>query len=363
MKTFDYCILGAGVTGIHLALELIKTGATICVVDPNGAGGGASGAPIGLANPATGRFATKSWEVDKCLPKLQQNLELIQEHTSKPFFRKSGILRPAMDVEIATKMKVNAEQDGWPEGWIEWLDEKAVEELHPGITCVEGGVWIPVGLTVNMKSYVESACELLQAKGVDFYFDQEYSISDNSPWTITFPNSKIAAGSVIFTSGIWTKYASFWGDIPMVPVKGQTLLMQSDTPLPFQHSVSALGYIGSVAGNTYVIGSTYEHRFEDEETDEAGKEYLLERSNRVIPSLWEQSKIVDQWASVRASTPNRKPIMGAHPKKENCYVFAGLGSKGLLYSAYLAEWMTGYLTNNVELPEEMKVERFKKFRK
>ena len=360
---FDYCILGAGVTGLHLSLELLKTGASICIIDPNGAGGGASGAPIGLANPATGRFATKSWEAEKCLPKLEQNLELVQNQTETLFFRESGILRPALDEEIATKMKANYEKANWPDGWIEWLDEQEVHKMHPGINCVDGGVWLPVGLTVNMFEYTRTAATYLQQKGVTVISDQQYHIIEDSPWKIQLEKNSITTEKLIFTSGIWTKYANFWNNLPMTPVKGQTLLMESDSPLPFNHSVSALGYTGYVSGNTYVIGSTYEHNFNHENTDEAGKEYLLERSNKVTPGLWKNSRIINQWSSIRASTPNRKPIMGAHPQKENCYVFTGLGSKGLLYSGYLSEFMVSFLQNDDVLPDEMNIDRFKRFRK
>lgn len=359
-KHFDFCILGAGITGIHLSMELVKTGASVCVLDPRGIARGGSGAPLGLANPATGRFATKTWNAEKCLPALEQNLEIIQEHVKEPFYKKSGILRPAMDKKIATKMKNYFETTEWPEGWIEWLDEKEMQELHPGISCVNGGVWVPVGLVVNMKEYVMGASAYLQSKNVEYIVGEPYSVFKNEDWEIELSSDKITATNIIFTAGAWIKSTPFWRDVPVIPVKGQTLLMRSSTPLPFSHAVSALGYVGSLDGRNYVIGSTYEHQFDNEFTDDKAEEYLLERSNKVIPGLNSGSVKVTQWASVRASTPNRMPIMGAHEQEENCFVFTGLGSKGLLYSAYLAKEMTEHILHQKPLPEEVHVSRFKK---
>jgi glycine/D-amino acid oxidase-like deaminating enzyme len=362
-KSFDFCLFGAGLAGIHLALELVKTGARICIIDPNGIGSGASGAPVGLANPATGRYAKKSWKAEHCVTALKRNLDLIQGHTSIPFFRASGVLRPAIDHDIAIKMKQHYDSTLWPPGWVEWLDETAVKRLHPGIKCVHGGLWVKAGITVNMYEYVKAASSYLANKSVKFITHQEYTLSHNSPWYISTTTTKLTADNIVFTSGFWTKEVDFWKNLPMVPVKGQTLLMEAEQPLPFKHAVSALGYIGSISKNKYVLGSTYEHHFDHTETDQAAIDYLLKRSEEVIPGLNQQSKIIHQWASIRASTPNRIPILGEHPTHNKCYIFAGMGSKGLLYSAYLAEQMAGFLIHANLLPGEVRVERFKAFQK
>jgi glycine/D-amino acid oxidase-like deaminating enzyme len=73
--------------------------------------------------------------------------------------------------------------------------------------------------------------------------------------------------------------------------------------------------------------------------------------------LAKKVQIKDSWASVRASTPNRKPYLGAHPTISNCYVFAGLGSKGLLYSSLGARYLANHLINDESLPNELKVQR------
>ena len=77
----------------------------------------------------------------------------------------------------------------------------------------------------------------------------------------------------------------------------------------------------------------------------------------VYPSLFEEAKLIDQWAGVRASTPNKKPILGAHPEIENMFVFAGLGSKGLLYSVYLGKALSDYILHGSAIPKEVSVNR------
>ncbi|MCG8373594.1 MAG: FAD-binding oxidoreductase, partial [Balneolales bacterium] len=249
-KHYDFCIRGAGLAGISLALELSKTNASICVTDPNGVAGGASGTPIGLANPATGRFASKSWEAELCLAALQNNLKFIQEKTPVRFYEASGILRPATDKKIARRMRENFESTYWPNNSIEWMQETEIKAFHPGIQCIGGGVWVKSGLTVDIPTYLNSSADWLKANGVNFSFEK---------------NPAVTASITVTTSGVWSKNSEIWSSLPLIPVKGQTLLMQSPNPLSFNHAVSALGYIGSLSSNRFVVGSTYEHEFEHEQ--------------------------------------------------------------------------------------------------
>src|SRR5699024_9125874 len=123
-----------------------------------------------------------------------------------------------------------------------------------------------------------------------------------------------------------------------------------DEPLPFSHSISSLGYIARTGNDrTFVQGSTYEHDFEHVTPDKEGEQYLRKRLRRTLPQLEKKVTTVDQWAGVRTSTPNRKPILGRHPGHSSLHVFTGLGSKGLLYSKFLANHYADHLINRTAL--------------
>jgi len=73
-----------------------------------------------------------------------------------------------------------------------------------------------------------------------------------------------------------------------------------------------------------------------------------------------------QWAGVRASTPDKMPIIGPHKTVKNLYLLAGLGSKGLLYSAYLADMLIQNITGSSKesesgiIAEEVHIKRYYK---
>ncbi len=357
--SFDYCILGAGLAGISLAYELSKENVSICIIDPDGVASGASGTPLGLVNPATGRYASQSWEAKLCYAKILSNLELVQNTSPVQFYKQTGVLRPAMEEKIAGRMKENFTSQDWPDGWIEWKNENEIQKFHPGITCVGGGVWLPIGLTVDISTYLKSFADYLSLKEIHQIYNAEYLIEKrNDYWELNFTNSNsIKVQNLVFATGSSTIKSGFWKGLPVHPVKGQLAVLEPESPLSFNHAISARGYMTSMNPNQFVVGSTYEHSFDHDNTDQQGLDYLLGRFRKVLPNLHDNSKVVHQWAGIRASTPNRMPILGKHPSHQNMFVFAGLGSKGLLYSAYLAECMKEFLVNNKELPEEISISR------
>lgn len=359
-RTYDICILGAGLAGVSLAYECSKRGLSVSVVDPFGVAGGASGTPIGLVNPATGRYATLGWRSKECYEAVLQNLERVQKGSSVQFFKRSGVLRPALDEKIASRMKENFDSTEWPEDWCEWLDERTVKELHNGIKCTGGGVWLPIGLTVDIGTYLKCFAEELQSLGTKFNTGQKYELSKSrDKWVVSFEDGKtVEADKVITCAGINSSKLAYFKEVPLYPVKGQLAVFKTNQSIPFDHAVSALGYIGSLSSEQFVAGSTYEHKFDHEDPDEEGLEYLTTRLSSVLPELIRSSKVTAQWSGIRASTPNRKPIMGEHPDHNGLFIFAGLGSKGLIFSAYLSQLMTSLIIDGTSLPEEFSLSRF-----
>ena len=66
-KQYDFFILGAGLAGILLAYRLALSNKKVIIIDAKGVAEGASSTPLALANPATGRFAKKSYKSKEAL--------------------------------------------------------------------------------------------------------------------------------------------------------------------------------------------------------------------------------------------------------------------------------------------------------
>ena len=356
---YDYCVIGAGLAGLHVAIELAEQGVSVCVVDSKGIASGASGTPAGLANPATGRFASQSWRAEESLEHLSHRLLKASSFSNNKFFKQTGILRPALDEKIASKMKHNLNKDSWSDDTTVWLDQKEVQTIHPGIQCIDGGVWVPKGLTVFIPEYLLALRAMIEQQQGIFYLEDSYRLIKNKDWEITFDtHQKISSKNIVFTSGIWTSHSEYWSNLKMHAVKGQILILKTDASISFDHAVSALGYFSKIDTKRLVYGSTYEHRFDHHKPDQNGRDYMLKRFQLVVPDLAKQSSIIGDWAGIRASTPDRKPYIGSHQIIEHCFVFTGLGSKGLLYSSIGAHLLVEHIINDAMLPAELDFTRF-----
>jgi glycine/D-amino acid oxidase-like deaminating enzyme len=356
----DFCILGAGLAGLSLADALQQQDFSTAVIDKNDIAAGASGTPGGLVNLATGRRATKVWKAEQCYETISRNLSKVQAVTKEPFYQKSGLLRPALLKKMARKMSDRYENTSWPNGWCQWKSEGEIKEMHPGIECVDGGLWLPIGLSVDVGAYLRGYAHFLRQLGVPIHTGKKAQLSphDNG-WQLEFDDITIQARNIVFATGGSTTESPYWDWLPLHYIKGQVALFSTgDRPLSFSHSISSLGYMAQTnKSNTFVQGSTYEHDFTHVNPDEEGEQYLRQRMRRTLPQLEEKVETIGQWAGVRTSTPNRKPILGRHPEYPNMHLFTGLGSKGLLYSKILANHYVDHLSEDKALFPEVDIAR------
>ncbi|HYW35881.1 MAG TPA: FAD-dependent oxidoreductase [Balneolaceae bacterium] len=358
---YDFCILGAGIAGLSLADALLEQNFTVAVLEKHDVAAGASGTPGGLVNPATGRRAKKTWKTEQCYPAIRHNLEKIQNFSSQKFFRNNGLLRPALSHKMARKMHERYEETSWPEGWCIWQSEQQIKDRHPGINCVDGGLWLPIGLTVDVGAYLHAYADFLVAKDVLIETGVEPDFHrKNNRWTVQISGTQLQCEHLVFATGFDTTHHPFWKFLPLEGVKGQVARFKAKKPLlAFDHSISSMGYIARLGKPTeFIQGSTYNHDFDDIQPDTEGVEYLRGRSRKVLPELAKNATLIDQWAGVRLNAPDRKPVLGSHPEIKNLHVFTALSSKGLMYGKFLAEHFADHFRNSTPLFPEISIERF-----
>jgi len=357
----DYCILGAGIAGLSLADALSEHDVSCIIVEKNAIGSGASGTPGGLVNPATGRRAKKVWKAEPCYEAIAANLEKVQSYSDTNFYQNTGLLRPALMEKMVKKMREQYTNTIWPDGWCQWKSKEEIQEIHPGIKCVGGGLWLPIGLTVDIGLYIKSYADYLESAGIDIICGESpYPILEDDHWILELDQKTIKANHLVFATGHSIATSPFWDWIPLELIKGQVAKFKKEhSSLSFSHSISSLGYIANLGEeDSFIQGSTYEHDFTHLNPDAEGESYLRKRLRRTLPQLEEQSKLINQWAGVRTSTPNYKPILGLHPAYTNLHLFSGLGSKGLLYGKFLAQHYASHLTKSTPLYPEIDIKRF-----
>ena len=361
---FDFTIFGAGIAGLSTADALLNRGKSVAIIDTGRPGGGSSGAPLVLINPATGRRAKLVKDAEACIRHADDLLARTANHSGRKFYSKNGVLRPALTEKLASDFRRSPDKYNWPsDDWIQWIDEKSFREKYPWVGKHYGGLEIPHAFTVEADSFIRLLTAYLHSIGLRSYFDAEYTLenTESSNVTISLRNrDAFTTGAVIDAIGSAIQHSSEWSFLPANCIKGQLIDLTFENPLPVKHSISSMGYfaINPETPNRLVAGSTYEHHYDDLETDDDGKQYLYGKLERTLTGFKEREYTLSMWAGERVSMQDHNPVLGRHPELKNRYIIGGLGSKGMIYSRYLAEQLADLILNDKPIQPFFNLDRF-----
>jgi len=361
LSNYFAAVFGAGIAGTAIAHELQKLGKEVLVIDPH-VSESASGAPAALVNPATGRRARLSWEGEACMAALRETVDIVQkDHDAEPLISDTGVIRPAINEKLAENFRESLEKYDWPEGWIRWMDDKEVLKLNPQIAPNHGALFLDCGFTVYVDRYLNAFRKHLRLNGASFRYEaaRYEPVSGSNAYRIVFENGETAtADHVIAAAGEQTPFFHHWQYLPLHRVKGQIVQYEADRDLNWDHAVSAMGYTLRRGKRDLIVGSTYEHKFEDLSVTEKAAEQIHAKLQKMLPGVSANVTIKDQVAGARVTTPNKLPVIGRHPDQPNLCIYTAMGSKGLLFSAYVARFLASHMVNGTPIPEELDTRRF-----
>jgi hypothetical protein len=106
----DYIIVGQGLAGSCLALQLIRSGKKILVFDEPQSNR-ASAVAAGLFNPITGKFLKQSWMAEKIFPCLFQFYKEMEDLLRQRFFYPMAIYRPFISIEEQNEWMAQSEKN------------------------------------------------------------------------------------------------------------------------------------------------------------------------------------------------------------------------------------------------------------
>jgi glycine/D-amino acid oxidase-like deaminating enzyme len=336
-------ILGGGFAGLAVTwyiLHYSQGSYTIDLFDPAPVAGGASGLSSGLLHIYTGKQARLAWEGPKCLRETHRLITVASQAISKPIVISKGILRPAVSAQQIADFQTCAQTYSDTEWWDKKQCENKVSGLH--LPADGGGLYIKEGLTLDVRSYLQGLWQACAFHGSQFH--QQAMVT---------PQDLAGYDRILIAMGPLTKNFPPLKDLPIAPVKGQILELKwpdGVEPLPF--SLNSQKYVVMRPDlKSCLVGSTYEHQFM---TPKPEKEKALEE---IMPNILEffpalkDAKVIAVRAAFRASTPSHLPMVGKISDK--FYFFTGLGSKGLLYHAWVGKHMARAMltTHTKHFPE------------
>ncbi|MCE5295163.1 MAG: FAD-binding oxidoreductase [Chlamydiales bacterium] len=309
-------VIGAGFSGLACAWFLSDK-ASITLVDKTAIGAGASGLTAGLLHAYHGPKAVKSWKADEAMPEAIALLDIASKALGKKVYAQNGILRP----EIAGMDFSKAQEYNDVEYWDALTCQKHISEL-----AANPGIFIKSGCTVNCPEYIQGLWLACQQKGVTLSIQE-----------ITTPKQLSGYDAIIFTVGAGQNALKEVNHPPISLIKGQTLELEwpYNTPLPF--AINAAVQVAQIDPKTIWAGATYERKWTIDGPDKKA-ELEIRTKLKSISEPFSTLPLIRTWTSFRAATGDKKPFI-SHTAP-NIYSLGGMGSKGLLYHAYMAKQLS-----------------------
>jgi glycine/D-amino acid oxidase-like deaminating enzyme len=165
----------------------------------------------------------------------------------------------------------------------------------------------------------------------------------------------INAGKIIFCDGISSMQRNYFRLLPFAPNKGEVLIARINN-LPATHIFKKGINIVPWKDDLFWIGSSHEWQFETEQPTIVFRDRTIAQLKAFVKLPF---TIIDHWAAVRPATLERRPFIGFHPGHSNIGIFNGMGTKGCSLAPFFANALARHLTQEVPLPPEADIHRFK----
>ncbi|XHX80780.1 MAG: glycine oxidase ThiO [Stenomitos frigidus ULC029] len=333
----DVLIVGGGVIGLSIALELRLRGATVTVLTRN-FNEAASHAAAGMLAPQAEKILPGAM-LELCLrsrslyPDWAQKLEALTGLATG--FWACGILAPMYEEE-APFNQTGSTAALTP---AQWLDRVALQQHQPGLSPeVIGGWWYPDDAQVDNRLLTKALRTAVGDAGVAWREPmtvQKILQQGDRVIGVQTADGTIQAAHYILATGAWSQDLL---PIPVQPRKGQMVSVRVPTGQDRSLRSVLFGseiYIVPRQDGRIVIGATSEAvGFTPANTPE-GVQALLERAIRLYPAL-RDFPLQEFWWGFRPATPDELPLLGASPYS-NLTLATGHYRNGILLAPVTAQ--------------------------
>jgi glycine oxidase len=345
-KHIDYIIVGQGLAGSAVALQLLKRNKKVLVVDAAFAHA-PSRVAIGMFNPITGRNSVKTWMADQLFPYLRAFYKSAELQTHQRFFYSIPLYRPFCSIE---------EQNEWMGRsvdpiYTDYIDKVFTRPWHDAVKDDFGGLVLRHTGYLDTLGYLEAVRTLISARGTLFeeLFDDE--LLDVDETGVRYKGC--SAQHIIFCQGLESTRWFKW--VPVLPLKGEIIRIQCD--LRENIMVNRGVYLVPVNQvGSWRVGSTYSLTDGTKGITELARIELMTKLNELVTFPYTLQS--QEWG-FRPTMHDRRPALGTHPEQKRLHIFNGLGPKGVSLAPYFSDILVQSIENHRPLNKDVDIERYK----
>lgn len=349
MKNYDYLIVGQGLAGTALAFRLIQENKKVLLVDSVAKSAASFVAP-GMYNPMVLKRFTKCWNVEKQLPYMYEFLDAFEDKFNVHIHERLPLYRILHSVE---------EQNLWYEAsdkksLSDYMSEEIKSYKQDGIISNFGLGKVNHAGRVHIAKMLESFRAYLISN--DIFLNEDFSHADLYSTENGFTYKDYTFEKIVFCEGYGILQNPMFSYLPLLGTKGELIEIYAPE-LKLTKLLKGSVFILPLGEDKYRVGATFNWKDKSIEHTEEAKQELQKKLETIITVPY---KVINQTAGIRPTVKDRRPLMGRHPENENMYVFNGLGTRGVLISAYLTKQMYDFLETDSELDPECDISRYDK---
>ncbi len=330
-------IIGGGIIGLSLSIELRKKGARVLIVERGEPGREASHAAGGMLVDASTEtpaalqpLATAS---ARMYPEFVHELQ-VESGLNVDLRDQGAIVFPSLE-----HASVFTEAESLP---------APLAELEPGLGDPSQPAFYLKERSVDPRALVAAAFQTAKRRGVDISSGDEVSaidIAEGRVAGIVTKKTSFLAAKVVNCAGAWSgKIAPH--AFPTRPVKGQMLCLISPSRNFLRHVIRSQEiYLIPRSDGRIIVGTTVEEAGFDKRTDAATIQRLHRAAIDLVPAL-KNAKILEDWAGLRPGTPDALPILGA-TETPGYYIATGHYRDGILLAPITAQVMAEVIIDGV----------------
>ncbi len=356
-QSSNILIIGGGIIGLSLAIELKLRGAKVTVISRD--------FQQTATNAAAGMLAPQAEAIppgkmlDLCLKSRALYPEWVKKIESisgvEAGYWPCGILAPV----YTTKYKKNSSLSNLNS---QWLNQEAIHQYQFGLSPeVIGGWWYPDDGQVDNRYLYQSIIAAAKQLKIELVEGNITEIirTKGKIETIKTSIGELKADHYVLAAGAWSKELL---SIPVFPIKGQMLSLKIPTDLapekidknltewlPLQQVLFGTeSYIVPRKDGRIVIGATSENAGFTSGNTAAGIHELLANAIRLYPKL-KDYKILETWWGFRPATPDEMPVLGASDY-DNLTLATGHYRNGILLAPVTAMLIADLIWDNQSDP-------------
>ncbi len=344
----DFIIVGQGIAGTTLALELISQGASVKVIDVFGPSN-SSRVAAGLFNAVVFKRITFGWRAKESLKEAHRFYASQEEFTGIPLFYPIGLHRVHGSLAEKQSWSKFREEDEF-EGF---LGETQDSESKPWLKQEYGGALVPGAGFVDTRAWLNSVRRIFCSKNSLLEESFDYSALVIKEDTVRYKD--IEAQKIIFCEGADAIKNPWFNYLPFNLAKGEVLVIHA--PGLKNEIFNGSIYGVPLGDGMFRVGSTYEWETLNTEPTAEKRNELKDKLNQLLNVPF---TIISHEAGIRPTVLDRRPLIGLHPLYPSLGIFNGLGTKGVLLAPLQAKEFVKYLLHGETLSPLSSIDRFVK---